>query len=205
MKGTDFIAELEFLTTEQGGRKGYAKSGYRPHIEFENYSEYLTSGQQTYVGREIAEKGESKLCEELLEETNEKGIEIVYFRTLADFAKQHASVIEFITKEWFDENIDNKIIDSLFEETLDNIDDDLILDGIELEHNESKTGHLNRTDYLSSNLIDFYVYEKADGTILLNAEWEFEAEFEIEIERVIEREIRKEIIEEHFRCKDIFI
>ena len=58
MNGTDFIAELEFLTTEQGGRKGYAKSGYRPHIEFGNYSEYLTSGQQTYIGKDIVEPGE---------------------------------------------------------------------------------------------------------------------------------------------------
>jgi translation elongation factor EF-Tu-like GTPase len=58
MNGTDFTAELEFLTTEKGGRKGYAKSGYRPHIEFKNYSEYLTSGQQTYIGKDIVEPGE---------------------------------------------------------------------------------------------------------------------------------------------------
>ncbi|WP_405207101.1 elongation factor Tu [Aquimarina sp. LLG6339-5] len=63
MNGTDFIAELEFLTTEQGGRNGYAKSGYRPHIEFENYSEYLTSGQQTYIGQEKAEPGDKVKAE----------------------------------------------------------------------------------------------------------------------------------------------
>ena len=137
---------------------------------------------------DFAEKGENKLCAELIEETKEKGIEIVYFKTLADFAKEHASVIEFITKDWIEKNIDTKIIEDLFKETLNNIDDDLILDGVELEHNESKTGHINRTDYLSSNPAEFYVYQKADGTILLNLEWEFEAEFEVEIERVIERD-----------------
>ena len=57
MKQTDFIAELEFLTTEKSGRKSPAHSGYRPHIEFDNYPEYLTSGQQTYIGQEIAELG----------------------------------------------------------------------------------------------------------------------------------------------------
>ena len=57
MKQVDFIAELEFLTTEKSGRKSPANSGYRPHIEFENYPEYLTSGQQTYIGQEIAELG----------------------------------------------------------------------------------------------------------------------------------------------------
>ncbi|WP_299325439.1 elongation factor Tu [uncultured Maribacter sp.] len=58
MTGIDFIAELEFLTTEKGGRKGYAKSGYRPHIEFENYPEILTTGQQTYIGKDTVEPGE---------------------------------------------------------------------------------------------------------------------------------------------------
>ncbi|MBA6316887.1 elongation factor Tu [Cellulophaga baltica] len=57
MKQIDFIAELEFSTTEQGGRINPAYSGYRPHIEFENYPEYLTSGQQTYIGQEVAELG----------------------------------------------------------------------------------------------------------------------------------------------------
>ncbi|MFK7749987.1 MAG: elongation factor Tu [Kordia sp.] len=56
-KKTDFIAELEFLTTEKGGRSSPAHSGYRPHVEFDNYPEYLTSGQQTYIGQEIVELG----------------------------------------------------------------------------------------------------------------------------------------------------
>lgn len=135
---------------------------------------------------DFAEKGENKLCSELLAETKAEGVEVNYFKTLADFAKQHASVIEFITKEWVETEIDIKIIESLFNETLDNIDDDHILDGIDVEHNENKTGHLQQTDYSNSNLIDFYVYEKEDGTILLNAEWEFEIEFEVEIERTVE-------------------
>ncbi len=58
MKQLDFIAELEFLTSEQGGRNTPAHSNYRPHIEFENYPEYLTSGNQTYIGKEKVEPGE---------------------------------------------------------------------------------------------------------------------------------------------------
>jgi len=57
MKQTDFIAELEFFTTEKSGRKSPAHSGYRPHIEFEHYPEYLTSGQQTYIEQEVVELG----------------------------------------------------------------------------------------------------------------------------------------------------
>ena len=59
----DFIAELKFLTSEQGGRKGNVKSGYRPHIEFDNYPENLTSGRQSYIGKEFVEPGEKALAE----------------------------------------------------------------------------------------------------------------------------------------------
>ncbi|WP_372745273.1 elongation factor Tu [Lutibacter sp.] len=58
MKQVDFIAELKFLTSEQGGRKTPTRSNYRPHIEFDNYPEYLTSGNQTYIGKEIVKPGE---------------------------------------------------------------------------------------------------------------------------------------------------
>lgn len=57
MNQTDFIAELTFLPTEKSGRKHPVHSGYRPHIEFEHYPEYLTSGQQTYIGQEVVEMG----------------------------------------------------------------------------------------------------------------------------------------------------
>ncbi len=60
---TDFIAELQFLNTEHGGRKNSVASGYRPHIEFEDYPEYLTSGQQTYIGQETVAPGEMVLAE----------------------------------------------------------------------------------------------------------------------------------------------
>ena len=63
MKNIDFIAELNFLTTEQGGRKTPASSGYRPHIEFDNYPEYLTSGIQTYIGKKTVIPGESVKAE----------------------------------------------------------------------------------------------------------------------------------------------
>ena len=58
LKQIDFIAELEFLTPERGGRKTPAHSNYRPHIEFDNYPEYLTFGNQTYIGKDIVQPGE---------------------------------------------------------------------------------------------------------------------------------------------------
>jgi hypothetical protein len=48
----DFLTQLSFLPTDQGGRAKPVRSGYRPMITFENYPEYLTTGEQTYLDKE---------------------------------------------------------------------------------------------------------------------------------------------------------
>jgi hypothetical protein len=54
----DFIAELQYLTSEQGGRKTPAKSGYRPQVKFD-FDEMQTSGQQTFIKKEWVNPGEN--------------------------------------------------------------------------------------------------------------------------------------------------
>jgi translation elongation factor EF-Tu-like GTPase len=56
-KTPDFIAELHYLTTEQGGRKTPAWSGYRPQVKF-GFSEMQTSGQQKFIDKEIVYPGD---------------------------------------------------------------------------------------------------------------------------------------------------
>jgi len=53
----DFIAELQYLTIEQGGRKTPANSGYRPQVKFD-FSEIQTSGQQTFIDKETVYPGD---------------------------------------------------------------------------------------------------------------------------------------------------
>lgn len=53
----DFIATLTYKTTEQGGRKTPAKSGYRPQMKFD-FEEMQTSGQQTFIDRELVFPGD---------------------------------------------------------------------------------------------------------------------------------------------------
>ncbi|WP_276373968.1 hypothetical protein [Chryseolinea sp. H1M3-3] len=53
----DFIAKLKYRTTEQGGRKIPAKSGYRPQVKFD-FAEMQTSGQQTFIDKESVLPGE---------------------------------------------------------------------------------------------------------------------------------------------------
>ena len=55
---TDFIAILKYKTHLEGGRKGYALSGYRPDIKFP-FAEMKTCGIQTFIDQEKVFPGES--------------------------------------------------------------------------------------------------------------------------------------------------
>lgn len=55
---TDFIAQLKYRTTEQGGRQTPAKSGYRPQVKFD-FTEMQTSGLQTFIDKEIVYPGDT--------------------------------------------------------------------------------------------------------------------------------------------------
>lgn len=58
----DFIANLYFLTSAQGGRNGFASSGYRPHIKF-SHSNYMTTGEQIFIGKDKVNPGENVKAE----------------------------------------------------------------------------------------------------------------------------------------------
>ncbi|MBV8388946.1 MAG: hypothetical protein JO080_04010 [Mucilaginibacter sp.] len=58
----DFIAELKYRTTEEGGRRTAAFSGYRPQVKFD-FSEMQTSGQQKFIDKEIVHPGETVIAE----------------------------------------------------------------------------------------------------------------------------------------------
>ena len=58
----DFTADLKYLTTEEGGRKGYAASGYRPHFQLTGKKE-LTSAEQIFVNKDKVFPGESVSAE----------------------------------------------------------------------------------------------------------------------------------------------
>lgn len=57
---TDFIAELKYKS--EGGRNTPALSGYRPQIKFP-FAEYQISGQQKFIGRELAYPGDKVIAQ----------------------------------------------------------------------------------------------------------------------------------------------
>lgn len=61
-KEPDFVAELIYKTTEEGGRQTPAFSGYRPQLKFP-FSEMQTSGQQKFIEKEVVYPGETVKAE----------------------------------------------------------------------------------------------------------------------------------------------
>jgi elongation factor Tu len=61
-KEPDFVAELIYRTTEEGGRQTPAFSGYRPQVKFP-FSEMQTSGQQKFVDKEVVYPGDTVKAE----------------------------------------------------------------------------------------------------------------------------------------------
>lgn len=54
---SDFIALLQYRTTQEGGRKTPAFSKYRPQIKFD-FDEMQTSGEQTFIDKDTVYPGE---------------------------------------------------------------------------------------------------------------------------------------------------
>src|SRR5262245_42006695 len=54
----DFVAEVKYKRTEDGGRRGFVASGYRGQIKFP-FTERQTSGQQTFQDKERVYPGET--------------------------------------------------------------------------------------------------------------------------------------------------
>lgn len=61
-KQPDFIAKIRFLTTEEGGRTGYAASGYRPAFKLPDQTE-MTSAEQKFRGTDKVNPGQEVISE----------------------------------------------------------------------------------------------------------------------------------------------
>jgi translation elongation factor EF-Tu-like GTPase len=62
LKDPDFVAQLKYRTTEEGGRHTPAFSGYRPQVKFP-FREMQTSGQQNFIDKEVVYPGETVIAE----------------------------------------------------------------------------------------------------------------------------------------------
>ena len=58
----DFVAQLKYLTTEEGGRRCYVASGYRPHFQIEE-KQYLTTSEQLFLDKDKVFPGDTATAE----------------------------------------------------------------------------------------------------------------------------------------------
>lgn len=58
----DFIAKVKYLATNDGGRKGYAASGSRPHIKFDGRQQ-MTSGEHLFIDKDKVFPGDIATAE----------------------------------------------------------------------------------------------------------------------------------------------
>jgi translation elongation factor EF-Tu-like GTPase len=58
----DFRAELQYFTTEQGGRNTPAFTDYFPQVKF-NFSETQIGGRQKFIDKEVVYPGENVAVE----------------------------------------------------------------------------------------------------------------------------------------------
>ena len=57
----DFIAEVRFKTTAEGGRENPVFTGYRPQIKF-SFTKWTTSGEHSFLNVEKVNPGETAIA-----------------------------------------------------------------------------------------------------------------------------------------------
>jgi predicted DNA-binding protein len=88
---------------------------------------------------------------------------LVYYPSLDAFAKQHATAIEFITREWLEARIPD---DQVFQKA------ESRLERIARRAAGSRAGYVSEIiEEYWIELDDFYVYEMEDGTLRVQAYW----------------------------------
>jgi len=129
------------------------------------------------------------LHEYLLKETKKNKVSIKYYSSIAEFIKDHAVTIDFITSDWLNSVVNVEKINDEVLKYLELYEEDRILERTEndLEPGERVTGYANP---LSCNLgiDDFYIYEKTDGSLYVSVDYYGEIEAEVEIEKEVEVE-----------------
>lgn len=108
----------------------------------------------------------SDLHPDLMNELQSEGLKLRYYRSITDFIKEHASRIEFVTRDWIKEElkeIDKKSVITTY-----------IEDKLEQTLNIAYV----HTYKVSVDLVDFYVYE-GDKDINLFIEYEGEMTLEM--------------------------
>lgn len=128
------------------------------------------------------EKDRNILHRELLKEIESKKLSLQYFSSISDFIKSQSTIIDFVNPSWILNQVTNQLLKGLVEK-----------DVTDFLHNPNSrqfklrgwegyefSGYLNLdcTEIDKHNLHDFYVYEKIDNSLFVEAVFYIEIEIE---------------------------
>ena len=141
---------------------------------------------------------------DLAKEMKERGANIAYFPSLEEFAKQHATKIAFITKEWLESQIDPDLVLDAAEDTF-----------VDTARAIAKRRARPEVDGISTinagngslEVDEFFVYEMTSGDFRVEITWHGWAEFEYQeeiVESETEWESRYNVAEDDVDVEPVF-
>lgn len=133
--------------------------------------------------KDFADDSRIGLHPDLLREAEGRGVSVKYFDSLDSFLKAQAALIDFVTFDWLEEHLDDdeiegQVLPLVRDRAIDRLMDDLVLVG-----RDRRVGAYEPTGGVETFIDEYYVYEKKDGTLVLNASLELNIEYSIAIER----------------------
>ena len=133
--------------------------------------------------KEFADGNGSQLAAELLEEAKARGVEVVYFTSVDELIKSQASRVDFVTTDWVKANLDLVQIETTVRTIVEQRAIDRLTDALELTGRDHISDPFEPTGWGNVETLDYYVYEKIDGSLVLNVEVLAEYEFSVHIQR----------------------
>lgn len=185
----DFLPTIATRAINRQKPSGENGQGFRDTLiwlTIQDYCKNQTDKQIIFISLntdDFAHTDKITLHESLIDECTLNGIELHYYKNLKEFVENHSTKIKFITNEWINESVS------------DNLAEDLLLEELQKTRYNiprilNKKTEMACTEYYSIASVtprisnQYFVYEMADNTIVVNllASFEVEVEYEYEIE-----------------------
>lgn len=179
----EFLPEIAARAINRRKPCGDKGQGFRDALiwlTIKDYAKQADEHQIVFISNNIedfANTEKSGLHQSLLDECNEIGITINYFKTVREFIEKLSTKIDFITYDWLAENLDETLISEISIDLMNIRRSSSITSWFERKTGEHCTDYNVLCCYLN-NTRDLYVYEMSDNSLFVNVV--VEAEIEVE-------------------------
>ncbi len=183
----DYLPEVIKRAIERTKPCGNSGQGFRDSIIWLTLKDYCMKcheKQIIFISNNCKDFGDSSghdLDQALMNECENLGIKINYFKTIREFIDKHSTKIEFITHDWLSERVDTELIADIILEGLNGKQSDRIVSWYSGETGNHCTGYFRARAIHPYNQDDLSIYEMADNSLIVNFTIGCEVEIEFEI------------------------